>query len=125
MDDDTDQTGMIDYAWDHAVISDRVYHNIKSNCNFSIEPATEACNNALREYFAVYHIIDMYSLYAPVCTSITSTRKSFQIEGAAPKLFSRYVSCFPTNNGDDHPDIQNPLQDVNIHSEELHLSNQE
>ncbi|CAL9146537.1 unnamed protein product, partial [Musa hybrid cultivar] len=90
MDDDTDQTGMIDYAWDHAVISDRVYHDVKSNCNFSIEPAAEACNNALREYFAVYRIIDMYSLYAPVCTSITSTRKSFQIEGAAPKLFSRY-----------------------------------
>ncbi|URE40167.1 Serine carboxypeptidase [Musa troglodytarum] len=90
MDDDTDQTGMIDYAWDHAVISDRVYHDVKSNCDFSIEPATQACNNALNEYFAVYHIIDMYSLYAPVCTSITSTRKSFQIEGAAPKLFSRY-----------------------------------
>ncbi|URE40159.1 Serine carboxypeptidase [Musa troglodytarum] len=78
MDDDTDQTGMIDYAWDHAVISDRVYHDVKSNCDFSIEPATQACNNALNEYFAVYHIIDMYSLYAPVCTSITSTRKSFQ-----------------------------------------------
>ncbi|URE40173.1 Serine carboxypeptidase [Musa troglodytarum] len=77
MDDDTDQTGMIDYAWDHAVISDRVYHDVKSNCDFSIEPATQACNNALNEYFAVYHIIDMYSLYAPVCTSITSTQSGW------------------------------------------------
>ncbi|CAO2198950.1 unnamed protein product [Urochloa humidicola] len=24
LDDETDQTGMIDYAWDHAIISDRV-----------------------------------------------------------------------------------------------------
>ncbi|KAJ8467883.1 hypothetical protein OPV22_030435 [Ensete ventricosum] len=121
MDDDTDQTGMIDYAWDHAVISDRVYHDIKSNCNFSIEPATDACNNALNEYFAVYRIIDMYSLYAPVCTGITSTRKSFQIEGAAPKLFSRYSGWHQKPSGYDpcvsdysevyfnRPDVQEAL----------------
>ncbi|WOL09813.1 serine carboxypeptidase-like 34 isoform X1 [Canna indica] len=93
LDDDTDQTGMIDYAWDHAVISDRVYHDVKKNCNFSVEPSTTACDNALKEYFAVYHIIDMYSLYAPVCVSqisITSTRKSSWIEGTAPKLFSKF-----------------------------------
>ncbi|XP_042395179.1 serine carboxypeptidase-like 34 [Zingiber officinale] len=94
LDDDTDQTGMIDYAWDHAVISDRVYKDVKTKCNFSIEPATAACNGALSEYFAVYRIIDMYSLYAPVCVnqnvSGTYNRKHFRVEGAAPKLFSQF-----------------------------------
>lgn len=98
LDDDTDQTGMIDYAWDHAVISDRVYKDVKTKCNFSIEPATAACNSALSEYFAVYRIIDMYSLYAPVCVdqnvSGTYNRKHFRVEGAAPKLFSKFVSPF-------------------------------
>ena len=59
MDDDTDQTGMADYAWDHAVFSDQVYHSIKKNCNFSDEPVTKSCNDALDQYFAVYDIIDM------------------------------------------------------------------
>lgn len=100
LDDDTDQTGMIDYAWDHAVISDRVYHDVKTKCNFSIEPTTAACNGALREYFAVYRIIDMYSLYAPVCVNqnVSGTykynRNHFSVEGAAPKPFSKFVSPF-------------------------------
>ncbi|URD98656.1 Serine carboxypeptidase [Musa troglodytarum] len=94
MDDDTDQTGMVDYAWDHAVISDRVYHDVKKSCNFSEENVTKACDDALEEYFAVYDIIDMYSLYAPVCVrpnaSMSSSQRSYFVEGASPKLFSRY-----------------------------------
>ncbi|RWW81301.1 hypothetical protein BHE74_00010322 [Ensete ventricosum] len=89
-----DQTGMVDYAWDHAVISDRVYHDVKKSCNFSEENVTKACDDALEEYFAVYDIIDMYSLYAPVCvrpnTSMSSSKRSYFVEGASPKLFSRY-----------------------------------
>lgn len=96
MDDQTDQTGMIDYAWDHAVISDRVYHDVKKNCNFSEENVTKACDDALEEYFAVYDIIDMYSLYAPVCeesnTTMSSSRRSLFVQGSSPKLFSKYVS---------------------------------
>ncbi|WOK98884.1 putative sphingolipid transporter [Canna indica] len=94
MDDETDQNGMVDYAWDHAVISDRVYHDVKKNCNFSEENVTAACNDAMDKYFEVYDIIDMYSLYTPVCvdsnTSMASTRRSYFIEGAAPKLFSKH-----------------------------------
>ena len=96
MDDETDQTGMIEYAWDHAVISDRVYADVKANCNFSIENATDACNKALDEYFAVYRLIDMYSLYTPVCTDTSSSSvlgrsKKIGVHGAAPKIFSKHV----------------------------------
>uniref|UniRef100_A0A0D9VIP1 Carboxypeptidase n=1 Tax=Leersia perrieri TaxID=77586 RepID=A0A0D9VIP1_9ORYZ len=94
MDDETDQTGMIDYAWDHAVISDRVYGDVKKYCNFSMENVTDACDKALSEYFAVYRLIDMYSIYTPVCTedggSSAFGQRKVAVHGAAPKIFSKY-----------------------------------
>ncbi|XP_059278274.1 serine carboxypeptidase-like 34 [Lycium ferocissimum] len=92
MDDETDQKGMIDYAWDHAVISDHLYDSIKRACNFSSEHLGGECNNLLSQYFAVYRIVDMYSLYAPKCvhnSNSSSTRPLPTINGAAPKSFSR------------------------------------
>ncbi|KAF5939517.1 hypothetical protein HYC85_023776 [Camellia sinensis] len=67
LDDETDQRGMIDYAWDHAVISDRLYADVKSKCNFSDPNLPNDCHNSLNKYFDVYKIIDMYSLYSPTC----------------------------------------------------------
>ncbi|XP_042511650.1 serine carboxypeptidase-like 34 [Macadamia integrifolia] len=93
LDDDTDQTGMIEYAWDHAVISDGVYDDVKQNCNFSVEPSTTECNKALDEYFSVYNIIDMYSLYTPICAvdiNKTTTTQRKIIQGIAPKPFSKF-----------------------------------
>ncbi|CAL5007793.1 unnamed protein product [Urochloa decumbens] len=95
MDDETDQTGMIDYAWDHAVISDRVYNDVKSQCNFSMTSVTDACNTALEDYFDVYPLIDMYSLYTPVCyddgsSSGSARHRKVAVHGAAPRIFSKY-----------------------------------
>ncbi|OVA09287.1 Peptidase S10 [Macleaya cordata] len=93
LDDETDQKGMIDYAWDHAVISDRLYHNITKTCNFSAPPPTKKeCDALLDKYFDVYDIIDMYSLYAPICVNGTSTttRRRRKIEGTAPQIFSKF-----------------------------------
>ncbi|GKV11055.1 hypothetical protein SLEP1_g22341 [Rubroshorea leprosula] len=89
MDDETDQIGMIDYAWDHAVISDRVYQEIKTNCNFSMENLTDSCNNALSEYYKVYTIIDMYSLYTPTCVNSNGSTIG-QRRGIAPKKLSKF-----------------------------------
>ncbi|XP_052205687.1 serine carboxypeptidase-like 34 [Diospyros lotus] len=93
LDDETDQTGMVDYAWDHAVISDRVYGDVKSRCNFSDPHPSDDCNNALNEYFDVYKIIDMYSLYAPTCvegnSSVSAIRQLPVLHGTAPHLFSK------------------------------------
>ncbi|KAH7858680.1 hypothetical protein Vadar_026648 [Vaccinium darrowii] len=91
LDDETDQTGMVDYAWDHAVISDRVYKDLKSNCNFSLPNPSDDCNRALNEYFDVYKIIDMYSLYSPTCVDSNSsnTRQQPVTHGIAPHLFSK------------------------------------
>jgi len=92
---------MIDYAWDHAVISDEVYNNVKSKCNFKLKDETDDCKDALNEYFAVYELIDMYSLYSPDCVENSTVvegntrRKRRQlplIQGSAPHLFSKFVS---------------------------------
>ncbi|KAJ1422103.1 Serine carboxypeptidase, serine active site [Sesbania bispinosa] len=92
MNDETDQKGMIDYAWDHAVISDGLYHNITSTCDFSLPNQTNECNVELNKYFDVYKIIDMYSLYAPRCFSnSSSSRKEIPVvKGVAPHSFSKF-----------------------------------
>jgi serine carboxypeptidase-like clade 2 len=95
IDDVADQTGMIDYAWDHAVISDRLYDEIKSKCNFSNEHPSSGCNLALSDYFHLYGIIDMYSLYTPTCvnqSNSTSARRRPFIQGTvAPHYLSKFV----------------------------------
>ncbi|KAK2635725.1 hypothetical protein Ddye_030517 [Dipteronia dyeriana] len=67
MDFETDQDGMIDYAWGHAVISDGVYRDIKQYCNFSRQNQTQNCFQALTKYYQLFDLIDMYSLYTPTC----------------------------------------------------------
>ncbi|KAL3591715.1 hypothetical protein D5086_010355 [Populus alba] len=57
LDDETDQKGTIDYAWDHATISDGVYNSIKKNCDF-ISNLTEECWDSLLKYYNVYKIIN-------------------------------------------------------------------
>ncbi|XP_057961389.1 serine carboxypeptidase-like 34 [Malania oleifera] len=92
LDDETDQKGMIDYAWDHAVISDRVYNDATTKCDFSQHNLSSDCSAALNEYFKVYDIIDMYSLYAPTCVSSNTSvaRQLPMIHGIAPHLFSKF-----------------------------------
>ncbi|EXC33986.1 Serine carboxypeptidase-like 34 [Morus notabilis] len=67
LDYNTDQNGMIDYAWDHAVLSDGAYKAIKSKCNFAILNFTAECIEALSEYYNLFSLIDVYSLYTPTC----------------------------------------------------------
>lgn len=88
MDDETDQKGMIDYAWDHAVISDGLYDDIKNHCNFSTEVnISKQCDKLLDKYYEVYKIIDMYSLYTPNCVSTNTTTLR-----PLPHWFSKTVS---------------------------------
>lgn len=93
LNDETDQTGMIDYAWDHAVISDRLYADIKSKCNFSNPEPSNDCDDALNRYYDVYKIIDMYSLYSRTCVDSNSSQTARirpVIQGIAPLPLSKY-----------------------------------
>ncbi|KAF8407444.1 hypothetical protein HHK36_006577 [Tetracentron sinense] len=85
LDDDTDQRGMIDYAWGHAVISDKLYLEITSNCDFSKVDQTVKCFSALNDYYSVYDIINMYSLYSPPCPDgIPFFKSSLKLQNGAP-----------------------------------------
>lgn len=98
LDDETDQKGMIDYAWDHAVISDGLYHNITTKCNFSIpiKNQTYECSEELNKYYDLYKLIDMYSMYNPMCFSNSSSVRKIAplVKGVARHSFSKFVS-FP------------------------------
>ncbi|XP_010493441.1 PREDICTED: serine carboxypeptidase-like 34 [Camelina sativa] len=85
LDDETDQKGMIDYAYDHAVISDALYEKVNQHCDFKLEHVSKECNGALDEYFDVYKILDMYSLYSPKCVpTSTNSSTSHSVAGTRP-----------------------------------------
>ncbi|KAK9063863.1 hypothetical protein SSX86_017735 [Deinandra increscens subsp. villosa] len=123
LDDETDQTGMVNYAWDHAVISDRVYHDVQTKCNFSNPNSSVACDTALSAYFQVYRIIDMYSLYVPSCvdTSSNSTQRTHMQGNVSPRAFSMHKAWHMKPSGYDpcqseytesylnKPDVQSSL----------------
>ncbi|KAL8171285.1 hypothetical protein V2J09_023089 [Rumex salicifolius] len=116
LDDETDQKGMIEYAWYHAVLSDSIYNQIMTSCNFSMESETSACKSGLTKYFDLYKIIDMYSLYTPDCTvnqTTATTRRKLRIikfEGwhRMPTGYDPCASLY-TETYFNRPDVQKAL----------------
>lgn len=90
LDDETDQKGLIDYAWHHAVISDSLYQQLKVECNFTRKNLSEGCNHAVDKYFEVYKIIDMYSLYAPKCVHSNTSAANRPAAPLGPRLLSSF-----------------------------------
>jgi serine carboxypeptidase-like clade 2 len=126
IDSSSDDRGLADYAWDHAVISDEVYGAIKSNCKFSDDAdESDACNSAWNDFFNAMNDIDLYSLYTPACTNAminsTSTSTRHHRRGFMPALGKRARLSVPYYNaydpcGDYHviaylnrPDVQTAL----------------
>ncbi|XP_058076011.1 serine carboxypeptidase-like 34 [Magnolia sinica] len=122
IDKHTDQDGMIDYAWDHALISDQIYHAIKNNCDFRLQNQSEECHQALARYYSLFDIIDMYSLYSPKCHRRKSPSMHLtEFGGVAPEhLFKTgdwsrkargYDPCLPeyTVSYFNRPDVQEAL----------------
>ncbi|KAG2398051.1 Serine carboxypeptidase-like 34 [Vigna angularis] len=102
LDDETDQKGYVDYAWNHAVISDGLYHNI-----------TTKCNEYLDKLFDAYDVIDIHSLYTPLCLSNISstTTKAFSKINKWPKKSVGYDPCAPDYTGVylNRPEVQKAL----------------
>ncbi|XP_028105550.1 serine carboxypeptidase-like 40, partial [Camellia sinensis] len=71
--DETDGKGMFDYFASHAVISDQTSYKIRKYCNFSPNATTQSneCYAATGE--ADIGNIDIYNIYAPLCTSFNIT----------------------------------------------------
>ncbi|XP_048234034.1 serine carboxypeptidase-like 35 isoform X3 [Ricinus communis] len=69
--DETDLSGILDYAWSHAIISDKLYHSVKE-CSklkesFAAAAAVNNCSVHFGGFMEAYSNIDMYSIYTPVC----------------------------------------------------------
>jgi serine carboxypeptidase-like clade 2 len=78
--DDTDNQGMYDYLASHAIISDQAAHNINTFCNFSsISNQTTECNEATSEVYKNTLFLDVYNIYAPICTNHNLTTRPKKI----------------------------------------------
>jgi hypothetical protein len=99
IDSSSDDRGLADYAWDHAVISDEVYGSIKSNCKFPDDgEESDPCNSAWNDFFNAMDDIDLYSLYTPACTNamINSTSTSTRHHRrAGHRSRGGHASCVP------------------------------
>lgn len=97
LNDETDQLGMVEYAWSHAIISDELYAAVTKDCNFfkedsNSENSSSTCSPAVKAFLQAYSDIDIYSIYTPVCLSSLEQRSRKTKLVTAPRLFSQHVS---------------------------------
>ncbi|KAL6351151.1 hypothetical protein AAG906_031737 [Vitis piasezkii] len=86
--DETDEMGLIEFSWSHAIISDQIYHGIMKNCDFKSGNLTNLCIKYVEGFFEAYSDIDMYSIYTPVCLS--SSKETYRKLVTAPRLFAQH-----------------------------------
>lgn len=62
---------MYDYLWTHALISDQLHQQIRTNCDFSPNATNSApCYEAEKLADAqTYEVLDLYNIYYPLCHS--------------------------------------------------------
>ncbi|XP_062115555.1 serine carboxypeptidase-like 40 [Humulus lupulus] len=74
--DESDERGMYEYMGSHALISDRTATAIQNYCDFSPKAAqSDKCDNAMKEVDRDTYYVDIYNIYAPLCTSSNLTSK--------------------------------------------------
>lgn len=63
-------SGMYDFFWSHALLSDEHHNAILENCNFSSQASvTEKCQESMDEGDADRGTVYFYDIYAPLCGS--------------------------------------------------------
>lgn len=100
MNEETDSKGMVEYAWSHGIISDKLYHNIMTECSFtpdsnSTNQTPTHCEEHARGFALAYSDIDIYSIYSPICLSSSSSSSGFTFStllALPPRIFSIHVS---------------------------------
>ncbi|WOL07371.1 serine carboxypeptidase-like 35 [Canna indica] len=95
LNDATDQLGMVEYAWSHAIISDKLYSTLRKECNSFKEEGeggrpTKACSPAVKAFLQAYNDIDIYSIYSPICLSSLSKSSPSSKLVTAPHFFSQH-----------------------------------
>ena len=110
LNDATDQLGMVEYAWSHAIISDELYSAVRRECDSFKEEADggrpgKGCSPALRVFLGAYDDIDIYSIYTPTCllpAAGAAPRRPAPRLVAAPRLFSEQVRASSPNTTRSH-----------------------
>ncbi|CAN6443975.1 unnamed protein product [Victoria cruziana] len=75
LNDLTDDKGMYDYFWTHALISDEIIDAIHKTCYPSLTTQQyDECNNAQSAAWNLIEALDVYNIYAPLC-DVNSTNK--------------------------------------------------
>lgn len=62
-------SGLYDYFWSHALLSDENHDAIVKYCNFSSSTTSEKCEKALYAAPADWGNVLFYNIYAPFCGS--------------------------------------------------------
>ncbi|KAK2991488.1 hypothetical protein RJ640_016523, partial [Escallonia rubra] len=77
VDYETEYTGMYDYFWSHAIISDEIHNGITLNCNFTSDATvSDACEDYESQADVARANIFFYDIYAPLCSSSSNTSPS-------------------------------------------------
>ncbi|AES69761.1 putative carboxypeptidase D [Medicago truncatula] len=98
--DDTDEQGMYDFLATHAIISDQTAYNIKKFCNFSsTSNQTTECSDAASEVDKNTLFLDIYNIYAPVCTNHSLTNRPKKVSDVLDPCSDDYIQAY-FNRGD-------------------------
>lgn len=67
VDDALDMSGLVDYAWSHAIVSDSFYRNVSQACNFALTSWGSECGTLVVSLFMQYRAINIYDIFSDVC----------------------------------------------------------
>lgn len=74
--DETDVRGMYEYFQSHALISDEAAYQIQKYCDFSPNATrSDECNAATEEAEENISHLDIYNIYAPLCSNSSLTAR--------------------------------------------------
>ncbi|XP_052194323.1 serine carboxypeptidase II-3-like [Diospyros lotus] len=73
IDFETTYTGIFDFFWSHALISDEIHERIVSNSNFSSQGSvSDTCNDYVSEAFEAKANVFFFDIYIPLCSPLAS-----------------------------------------------------
>ncbi|XP_071729974.1 serine carboxypeptidase 1-like [Rutidosis leptorrhynchoides] len=93
VDDETENTGMFEFFWTHALISDKIHDGIISNCNFSQGAVeTESCDDYTSQAFDAFSNIYFYDIYAPLCSPYSNSTPSVNFDPCSENYIAEYLN---------------------------------
>ncbi|OMO81201.1 Peptidase S10, serine carboxypeptidase [Corchorus olitorius] len=77
IDDYYDNVGTHEFWWNHGLVSDSTYNNLKKYCsNDSFLFPKDGCSNAINNAFVEFGDINPYNIYGPACDGIASHKQN-------------------------------------------------